>query len=463
MPFVMPAAAPDPIAIALAPRSGGLTPEAVAKTVSQTKHSVRAKQADLQAASAKVDQAFVAYFPKVTVGASYTYLSPVVLNFAGALALAPGTPAAIVTAFQQEFKYVAPIALPVNNYSLTAGINVPVSDYVLRLAQNHAAATHNERSARLAAEAEALQAGADAKIAYFNWVRAKGAIVVSQEAIDQATAHMEDAKKSFAVGLASKADVLRVDAQVAAAQQALAESMAFASVAEEQLRILLGAPPGKPLDIGSDVMNEPAMPPAETMAVLQDQAMGRRLEIRSLGEAISSLRQVESVTKAGYAPRIDAFADATYANPNQRIFPSTNAWNGTWDAGVRLSWTLNDTFTTIGAAAEAKARTASAIEQRAALEDGLRTEVASAYADAFKAPATIAAADRGMVAAEESLRVRRELFRNGKATSTELLDAEGELTQARLRRLDAHIGLLVARARLDHAIGRDAPARPVNE
>ena len=210
-------------------------------------------------------------------------------------------------------------------------------------------------------------------------------------------------------------------------------------------------------------MNAPATPPAESLQVLQEQALSHRLEIRALDEAVISLRKAKSVTDAGYAPRIDAFADATYANPNQRIFPAVQAWNGTWDAGIRLSWTLNDTFTTIGASAEMKARVASLVEQRAALVDGLRIEVASAYADAVKAPTAIEAADRGMVSAEESLRVRRELFRNGRATSSELVDAEAELTQARLRRLDAHVGVLVARARLDHATGRDAPVRPVEE
>jgi outer membrane protein TolC len=443
----VPAAAPDPIAIALAPKAGGLTPEEVAKVVSRNKHSVRAKQEDLKAAAARVDQALVAFFPRVSVSAAYTRLSPLTL------------PKITFGPVSIDAATVFPIL--VDNGIVQGSLSIPVSDYVFRLAQGYSAASHNEKSARLSAEAEALQAGADAKIAYFNWVRAKGAIVVSQEAIDQAKAHLDDAKKAFSVGLASKADVLRIDAQVAAAQQALAESVAFASIAEEQLRILLGLPPDKKLEIGSDLMNEAATAPSETLAALQEQALARRLEIRALDETIYSLKEVEAVTRAGYLPRLDAFADVTYANPNQRLFPPTQVWKGSWDLGVRLSWTLNDTFTTIGAAAEAKARTASLMEQKGSLYDGLRVEVASAYADAVKAPPTIEAADRGMVAAEESLRVRRELFRNGKATSTELIDAEGEMTRARLRKLEAHIGLLVARARLDHATGRDAPVRPV--
>lgn len=474
----------DPIALALAPRPGGLTAEDVARVAARTRHSVRAKQEELKIAAARVDQAMVGFFPRISLGASASRLSPIDIPSLGTIVgfrdpkltapgpavvgpcvkTAPAGPKCLLDANGSPAG-AAPLKfdVPLNAYSLTASLAVPISDYVFRLSQAYSAASHNEKAARLAAEAEAVQAGADAKITYFNWVRAKGGVIVAAEAVEQARAHVEDAKKAFNVGLASRADVLRIEAQLAAAQQAHAEAQAFEAVAGEQLRIVLDVTSDRALEIGSDVMNAPATPPADTLQALQEQAMGQRAEIRALDETIYSLKQIESVAKAGYAPRLDAFADATYANPNQRVFPPSQTWAGTWDVGVRLSWTLNDTFTTIGVAAEAKARVAGINEQKGALRDGLRLEVASAYADAIKASPTIDAADRGMVAAEESLRVRRELFRNGKATSSELVDAEAELTRARLRRLDAHVGQLVARARLDHATGRDAPARAPGE
>ena len=44
----------------------------------------------------------------------------------------------------------------------------------------------------------------------------------------------------------------------------------------------------------------------------------------------------------------------------------------------------------------------------------------------------IASASRGLAAAEESYRVRRALFQNGRATSVELTDAETERSRAQL-------------------------------
>jgi outer membrane protein TolC len=333
----------------------------------------------------------------------------------------------------------------------------------LRISQGYSAASHGEKGKRLELEAEALQAAADAKVSYYNWLRAKGSSVVTKQAIDQSRAHVDDAAKTFSVGLISRADVLRLEAQLAGAQQAGAETEALSMLTEEQLRILLSIQTNQPLTIGGDVMHEQVAPVTETLADLQDQAMSRRLEIRALDETELSLKESVSLARAGYLPRLDAFANATMANPNQRIQPAKEQFDGTWDAGVRLSWTLNDSFTARGATAEAKARVASLAEQKGILRDGLRLEVVSAYADMQKSVATIEASERQLTAAEESLRVRNELFKNGKATSVELVDAEAEVTRARLGRLNARIGLAVARVRLDHATGRDVAPRPITE
>jgi outer membrane protein TolC len=477
------AAVPDPLALALAPQPGGLTPEEAGKIAAKTKHSVRGKQADLEVASARVDQAFVNYFPRLTVSATYTRLSNVpgfalggggynlvLANGSGPITVGPcdaATPAGPQCALGADKKPALSqsTSFPaiLNSTSFVASLSVPVSDYIFRISQGYSAASHSEKGKRLELQAETLQAAADAKIAYYNWLRAKGSVVVTKQSVDQSRAHVADANKTFTVGLISKADVLRLEAQLAGAQQAEAETSALSMLTEEQLRIVLSLPADQPLAIGADVMHEQAAAPTETLAALQDQAMSRRLEIRALDETDLSLKETVNLARAGYLPRLDLFADATMANPNQRVFPSVDSFTGTWDAGARLSWTLNDSFVASGATAEARARVASLAEQKGILRDGLRLEVVSAYADMQKSVATIDASERQLTASEESLRVRNELFKNGKATSVELVDAEAEVTRARLGRLNARIGLAVARVRLDHATGRDVAPRPAGE
>jgi len=72
-----------------------------------------------------------------------------------------------------------------------------------------------------------------------------------------------------------------------------------------------------------------------------------------------------------------------------------------------------------------------------------------------EARAALVSTAQGLVAAEESYRVRRSLFQNGRATSVELTDAETDLTRARLEAINARVDLRIALVRREHATGRD--------
>jgi outer membrane protein TolC len=50
------------------------------------------------------------------------------------------------------------------------------------------------------------------------------------------------------------------------------------------------------------------------------------------------------------------------------------------------------------------------------------------------------------------------LFDHGRATSVEVLDAQTNLLGASLEQVNAQVNLLLARAQLQHAVGRDVPA-----
>ncbi|MBK9264276.1 MAG: TolC family protein [Polyangiaceae bacterium] len=493
-PLPAPAAAPDRIAEALAPQSGGLTPNEVARIALRTRPSLKVKQAELKAAAARVDQALLNFVPRVSGAASYTRLSEVQnsLGTQTVFGLNTGDPAnpfnpsiptgglvngACPAPAPSSFSCVhvfdasgrdqgtlavtqVPFNFPIllNAYSFTAQIAVPVSDYLLRISQGYAAASRAESAKRIELQAEGLQVAAEAKIAFLNWVRAKGAAVVAAEAVTQAEAHLVDVRRIVDAGLASRADLLRLEAQKASAEQLRTDAGALADLAEQNLRISLGLPADKPVSIGIDILHEAVTPSTATLSALEDEALARRLEIRALDETEHSLKSLVSIARANYLPRLDAFANATYANPNQRIFPQRDEFRFTWEAGVRLSWTVNDTLSAPAMVAEAKARVEQINAQKQQLLQGLRMEVAAAYAELKRAEANIEAADRGLAAAEETLRVQSELLRAGRATSVTIVDAEAEVTRARLRRVDARVGILVAKTRLEHATGRDIPA-----
>jgi outer membrane protein TolC len=122
---------------------------------------------------------------------------------------------------------------------------------------------------------------------------------------------------------------------------------------------------------------------------------------------------------------------------------------------VQLTWTPNDTASSLVEAKETDARAQSVRARRSALLDGVRMEVSEGIRSWSDARLAIETSARSLAASLESYRVRRALFLNQRATSVELSDAEADLLRARLDAVNARIDQRIARVRLTHAVGRD--------
>jgi outer membrane protein len=433
------------------PPGGGLTSDQVAQRAEDTSYDAAARREAVRAAEAKVDQALVGYWPKLTLTARYARLSPIaqpsLSNLFGSMMGAATTPV------------VFPVFLDQTLFQGT--LNIPVSDYVLRISQGYASASHSQKAAVLDEEAAKLNVALNSRLTYYSWLRAQAQVIVAERTLDQFKAHLEDAHHAFDVGTASKADVLGVEAQVANSELGLEQARSLVTIAEDQIRIAMHDPSGRPYAIGEDLRSEVApIPGLENLAALRAEALDRRLEVRALDETAWSLREQAKVAKAGMYPRIDAFGDVIYANPNTRYFPPDGTFKGTWDVGVQLVWTPNDTFASKGAASETNARAAQTEMQKAQFRDSVKLEVMQAYQSLRTAEVALGTTRRGLVSAEEAYRVRRELFRNGRATSVELTDSEVALVRASLEAINARVDLRSSRARLVHALGRDIPGSP---
>jgi outer membrane protein TolC len=329
---------------------------------------------------------------------------------------------------------------------------------VLRLSQSYASASRSKRAATLDEQAARLKAGLDARLAYYSWLRARAQVIVSERALDQAKGHLEDARHAFDVGTASKADVLRVESQLASAELVLERAKNLADLTEDQIRTAMHDPSTQPYAVGEDLRADVApVGGRENLAAFRAEALDKRLEIRALDETAWSLREQAKSLKAGYLPRIDAFGDVIYANPNPRIFLPNRQWKASWDIGLQLVWTPNDSLAAPGAVSEVEARAAQTDMQKGALRDSVKLEVMQAYQALREAEVAVQTTKRGQAASEEGYRVRRELFRNGRATSVELTDAEVELFRSSLESVNARADLRSARARMLHATGRDVP------
>jgi outer membrane protein TolC len=328
---------------------------------------------------------------------------------------------------------------------------VPLSDYFLRVPQNHAAAKYAARAAGELQSATRGDVALDARLAYYDWVRAVYQVRVAEQSLAQAKKHADTAHHQAEVGTATRADVLRVDAQVADAQLGLERARTNETVTREEMRALLHDGDDVSYRIGESVAATPALP--QSFAELWAQARKQRPELRAGQAQAQALDKQAQAQRAAWLPRLDLVGGVDYANPNQRSFPMEDEWSKSWDVTVQLSWTPTDLMGGRAGQRAAEARTQAARAELRQSEDAVRVEVLNAYEAYQGARVSVDAATTSLTAAEEAYRVRKELFDNGRATSLELTDAELTLTQAQLDAVNARVDLRVALAMVAHAVG----------
>jgi outer membrane protein TolC len=450
----------NPVTQGLFAVPGGLTAGEVGKRTSETSLDVLSKREEIRAVAANVDLAFAAFFPRISGVARYTRLSEVAIPSLGSIVVIGDTVPSgqIVPVDPSKTQLLATglsFPVPLDQGLFQGSISIPISDYFLRGLQGVAAAKASKRAAQEVERAARLKALTDGELLYYAWVRAVATQAVAEQAVAQASAHQIDLRHLFDAGVASHADVLRVDSQVAAAELLATRSRGLVQILDDQLRISMHDRSGRRYQIGEDVLAD--LPPFAVTSPddLFAEASTRRLELRALDETTLSLREQSKVTRASYYPRLDAFGDVVAANPNQRIFPLAPEWHTTWDVGVQLSWSPNDVLAAHATAKVTDARAAQVAAQKQQLLDGMRVEVFQAWTGLREAEVALRTAQAGLRAAEESYRARRELFRLGKATSVELTDAEGDLTRSRIEAVNARVDDRVARIKMTHALGRD--------
>ncbi len=464
---------------------GGLTSAEVGERAGETSYNAKALSEALRSAAARVDEAWGAFLPRLSGVASYTRLSELTPP---SFAPAPGSihfptfptislPSALpsqargpldnylnntfVPNLQNYFggalgSAFSAFKIPVffDNWLLQATLGVPISDYFLRLTQNYSAATHSRDAARYDALAARANSAADGRVAFYTWLGARGSVIVAVQALNDQRSHLVLAKNLFDAGQASKSDVLRAGTNVTSAELQVVHAKNLADLAEKQMRVAMHAKDDDNLVPGESLETNP-VPLSGNVRAFIDEALSGRMEVKSIDANAEAAQQQAKAAFASQLPVITGVADAIYANPNTRLFPPSQEWFPTWDAGVRITWSPNDTFVGGYNVDDFKARAAQLGAQKGTLRDNVEIEVTQAFNNVRESDVSLASAKTELESAEEAYRVTKELFNNGRATSTTLTDSETELTRSRLDLLTARVNARTARVRLDHALGRD--------
>lgn len=409
----------------------------------------KAKAASDQARYA-ASETLVALYPRVDLLGQYTHLShtdPIQISFTPEPTMMMPNPTSTTLSVRNPL---------FDTFLLEGRVSVPLSDLFFSLMPRYQAALKNAAAQRYNAAAVANTVALNAREAYFNYARARAALLVARSSQAQTEAQLKDVTSLVAAGTVARVEQMRAEANVSSARVAVARAEALVATARTALRTLLHRPGEGDIAMTEDFAQVlPVL--TENKEQLLDTARQTRSELRSLSTLIEGQDKNISANEGDKLPKLGASAVGDLGNPNPRATSYKRKWVPTWAVIGTLTWSPNDFFAADARVDQVGAQRAQTLADMAAMEDALRSEVSQAVEDYSAAQQAVDAAASGIRAAEETYRVRREQFRAGAAVATDVVIAESDLNRARLELVNAAIDLRIARARLDHALERNMP------
>jgi len=352
-----------------------------------------------------------------------------------------------------------PIRIPSESWS--AGVRLVQSVYEGgRMTSALRTARLTEQQARAAYDTVVADTVAAVRIAYADVVLAAELISVQQASVRLLETELQDTQRRFDAGTVPRFNVLRAEVELANARPRLIRAQNSFRIAKQRLALLLGlnVPPEASADVPLELAErlEFAEYPVELATALR-QALERRSELAARRRAEALQAQTLKQARAGMLPSVQLFAGYDAHSPS--FSDDLGRVVDGWVAGAQLQWELFDGRLTKGRVAEAKARLDRA---RVDTQDTVRRielEVRTAYSEFMEAREVFQSQEKVQQQAEEALRLANARAEAGTATQLDVLSAQTALTEARSTRVQALRDYVVARARLERAIG--LPVEPM--
>ncbi|MDH5492399.1 MAG: TolC family protein [Myxococcales bacterium] len=409
---------------------GGLTAIEAARRAVARAPSLERAEASVRVARAAAARVRLRILPQAEISARYTRLSSV-----DNPDLVPG--------------FSFPVIL--DQYALRISATYPVSDVFFRVLPAHDAAVGAVEAQRVRGEVDAAEIAARTREVYYEHVRALAALEVARSAVAQAEAHRGHVEALLEGGVISQVELLRVRASLASARVLEARARGAVNLSRRTLAVLIGEDEAS-VGVGEDLTSVPP-PGRQDREALVAEALERRPEARALRQLIVVEGRRSRAAWGSQLPQFLVQANLDYANPNSRFIPQEERFGLTWDLSAVLRWSPNEMLDARAEMSESRARVAELEADLQALREGMDVEIVQALEEEASARAALTASLAAVVAAEESYRVRLAQLEAGVAVSSDLIDAEAELTRARIELVDSVVALRIARVRFDRALG----------
>ncbi|MFA6455576.1 MAG: TolC family protein [Bacteroidota bacterium] len=419
--------------ISIAQQKLSLTVEQAVQTGLENSKMLKSSQFKVVAAEAKASETNALGLPSVKLNAAYTRLSDI--------------PSSTLTTPFGKFE-ISPTVL--NNYTVRATVQQPLFTGN-KISGAEDIAEYSYEATKQDFSKDKADLIFNVKSTYWNVYRAIEFKKVVDENVGQIKAHASDAENMMKQGLLTNNDLLKVQVQLSDALVRQIDAKNNVLLTMIALNNTLGLPLTTEIEIASSLL--PNTVPNQEIDALVKKAVENRPEILSMNARVKASESGLSVARSGWYPQVYLVGNYNYLRPNQRIFPTKDAFKGTWDVSVSLSYDLWNWNTSGSQSTQAEAQLSQAEQGLSQLKDGITLEVTQSYLALNQAKERSAVAQKGVEQAEENYRVTNERYKKGLNVNSDLLDSEVALLTAKLNYMQSLVDYELAAARLTKSVG----------
>lgn len=284
-------------------------------------------------------------------------------------------------------------------------------------------------------------------LAYWGLVRSGEFVKITEESIAQLQAHIKDLRNLLRAGMIIENDLLRAELALSNVQlqnvraangERLANSALCNILAIDQNTII---EPAETIDIGA--LELPSLDELSTRAVES------RPDYQVLGNNIRILDRVKSIQKAEYLPKLALVANYDWKRPNREYEPE---FYGSWNINLVATLDIFHWGQRHREIQKVKTQQRQLSELRKQYADYVRFEVRQAYQLVDESLEEVGIAKQAVAQAEENFRVTSTNYEAGVLTNSDLLDAQTELTKAKIAFIQAKTQQMSAIANLQAAV-----------
>jgi len=396
--------------------------------------ALKAKSEEITKSEQVKNQARADLLPKLSTSYGYDYLSKAPTM--SVPALAPFITGRVPVGTKDNYQWKATVTQP-----LFTGFAL-VSAYDL--------AKLGIDQSRLQLELEKLDLALQVKQTYFGILKADKGVDVAEKAVASLESHVKVAQGFYDVGMIPVNELLKAEVELANARHDLIRAQNNAHLARASFNTVLSRPIDAPTQVKDILVYKPVG--YELQESLR-KALKNRPEIKVIDLAILQADQQIRLAKSKKYPEVAFTYNYIKEGDTPDVSGNEYVYANQWEAKVGLTWTLFEWGKTDYAVKEKQSLRKQLFAQKNSLEDSIRFDVKNALLGLELARKDIPPTKKAVEQAEENLRVSEERYKVQATTSTEVLDAQTLLTQARSNYYDALYNHNLAKARLKRAIG----------